>query len=174
MKKIFKQVFTLQNFVVVICLAWILSIVISGLNRDKEKQTLNPNLPQKQAEIQVKNSDGSTKTVKLTVEIAETAQELTLGLSNRGSLATNSGMYFILPVRNTSSFWMKEMRFPIDIIWIDGNKIVGIAKNCPIPKDKNNIPTFQSPTYVTNVLEVNSGFTDQNNITAGNQINLLD
>lgn len=81
-------------------------------------------------------------------------------------------MYFELGERRQVTFWMKEMHFPLDIIWIDNGKIVGIEKNAPIPTSVN-IPTFPSPTQVTNVLEVNAGFSDKNNLKTGDKVALI-
>lgn len=170
MKKPWKKYLNLRNFVIFICLALLFILVYNYFAGPQKPPTHNPGLPRKQAEIMVKNSG---KKVKLTVELAQSPQELELGLSNRVMLENGFGMYFVLPTQDYSSFWMKDMRFPIDIIWIDQGTIVGIDKNCPIPKDENNIPTFRSPQVVTNVLEVDAGFSNQNNIAVGDRINIL-
>ncbi len=107
----------------------------------------------------------------ISVEMAQTSSELRQGLSDRESLEQSSGMYFILGKRDFTTFWMKDMHFPLDIIWIDGDKIVGIVKNAPVPTT-GNIPTFPSPEKVTNVLEVNAGFTQTNNITVGDLVKM--
>ncbi len=169
MKKLWKKYLNLRNFVIFICFALLFILGFNYFFGPEKPTTRNDGLPRKQAEIRLKDTG---KTVKLTVELAQTPHELTLGLSNRDVLETGLGMYFVLPVRDYNSFWMKDMRFPLDIIWIDQGTIVGINKNCPIPQDENNVPTFRSPQKVTNVLEVNAGFSDQNNINSGDTINL--
>jgi len=58
---------------------------------------------------------------------------------------------------------MKEMKFSIDIIWIDNGKVVGFVENAPLPTD-NEIPTFSSPSPVTHVLEVNAGFVNTHSL----------
>ena len=63
------------------------------------------------------------------VEIASTTAEQTIGLSGRKSLAENEGMFFTFNSPGVQNFWMKDMNFPIDIIWISGNKVAGFAEN---------------------------------------------
>ena len=60
------------------------------------------------------------------VDVAVTAKEKELGLGNRDSLAADHGMLFIYDHKEVFPFWMKNMRFPIDIIWIDDQTIVDI------------------------------------------------
>ncbi len=64
---------------------------------------------------------------------------------------------------------MKEMKFPLDIIWIRDKEIVGVEKNAPIPTDKNTA-TFKSPGEVTAVLEVNAGYFAENNWKIGEKV----
>jgi len=63
-------------------------------------------------------------------EIADTLGERERGLSGKQSLGDDKGMLFIFEEETLPGFWMKDMKFPIDILWIDENKkIVGIEKN---------------------------------------------
>lgn len=111
-------------------------------------------------------------TKQIEVEVADAQAEIVQGLSGRESLEPDTGMYFVLGERQEVTFWMYQMKFPIDIIWIDSGVIVGIETNAPIPTP-DNIATFQSPTPVTNVLEVNAGFAAENNIIVGDKVILL-
>src|SRR5690606_29625859 len=64
------------------------------------------------------------------IEIADTDQARQKGLSGRQKLPRGSGLLFIFPKPDYYSFWMKEMNFPIDIIWLDSDKkIVDIMVN---------------------------------------------
>ncbi len=108
---------------------------------------------------------------RLSVEVMRTPEELRQGLSGRDNLAQNSGMYFEMGKTSPASFWMKDMKFPIDIIWIKDGVIVGVEKSAPLPT-ADQIPTFNSPGEITNVLEVNAGFFNQNNLQIGDQVRL--
>src|SRR3990167_3839192 len=69
---------------------------------------------------------------KIYIEIADTSEKRAQGLSNRDSLPEDHGMLFIFDTYQKSAFWMKDMRFPIDIIWIRDDIIVDITKNVSI------------------------------------------
>lgn len=68
------------------------------------------------------------QTVRL--EVAATQDQRSRGLGGRSALPLNQGMLFIYSDEAVRCFWMKDMRFPIDIMWLDGTqKIVHIARN---------------------------------------------
>ncbi|MBI5220827.1 MAG: DUF192 domain-containing protein [Candidatus Liptonbacteria bacterium] len=74
----------------------------------------------------------------LSVEIANTTTTRMRGLSGRAGLAEDQGMLFIFGIPGPYGFWMRDMRFPIDIVWIRNGKIVGFSENLLAP-----IPTLQ-------------------------------
>lgn len=61
---------------------------------------------------------------RIEIEIADTDEERKQGLSQRTHLEENQGLLFIFEKPDYYGFWMKEMLFPIDIIWIDENRRV--------------------------------------------------
>jgi uncharacterized membrane protein (UPF0127 family) len=70
-------------------------------------------------------------------------------------------------------FWMKDMRFDLDIVWIKDNKIIGIAKNIPKPAAgtaDEKLPTYSPPSPIDQVLEVNAGWTDKYKIKTGDEV----
>lgn len=94
------------------------------------------------------------------VEIADENNERILGLSNRDFLDLDSGMLFVFPDKTIPNFWMKEMNFPIDIIWIDENlEIVDISKNLQ-PCAGNFCETYNPDRKIKYVLEINSGLSE--------------
>src|SRR4030042_2564613 len=58
---------------------------------------------------------------KIFVEIADTPEKRSQGLSGRDNLSQNQGMLFIFNQPAIPSFWMKDMNFPLDFIWINNN-----------------------------------------------------
>ena len=105
---------------------------------------------------------------KITVEIADTETERTRGLSGRSFLPENTGLLFVFDTTDNHSFWMKEMNFPIDIIWFDDHwRVVDITTNA-LPKDFPR--TYRPRSPVRYVLEVNGGFITAHRITIGTQI----
>jgi len=113
---------------------------------------------------------------KILVEIAQTDSKRAKGLSDRDSLDQNEGLLFTFDNKNVRpAFWMKDMRFPIDIIWIKEGKITEIAKSVPVPKkgtaDKN-LTLYTPKEDIDYVFEVNAGFCDRENIKVGDTVDL--
>lgn len=93
------------------------------------------------------------------------------GLSGRRSLDQDKGMLFVFEEKDTHSFWMKNMNFPLDIIYIDDNKVIDIKKNVPPLEEDDPDPTVYTPVSPANfVLEVNAGVADEYDIAVGSTI----
>ncbi len=93
---------------------------------------------------------------QLAVEVADTPAEREQGLSNHVPLAEGHGMFFIFDTPGQYGFWMKEMLFPLDIVWIDENgKVIGVERNILPETYPNQIFMPKSP--IKYVLEINSG-----------------
>lgn len=107
----------------------------------------------------------------IAVEIADTPSLRTQGLSGRKQLADNTGMLFTFPQKSFQSFWMKDMNFSLDFIWIADEKIVQFDKAVPPPDKTSGQPkVIKSYLPVDQVLEVNSGFIDENGIKVGDKV----
>ena len=105
------------------------------------------------------------------VDLAVTAEEQKNGLSGRKELKENEGMLFVFNYINKHSFWMKDMNFPIDIIWIgDDLRVVFIKENAlPESYPEAFIPD-QDARYV---LEVFPSFSEKNNLKVGQKVEFL-
>lgn len=103
----------------------------------------------------------------LTVEAVISIESITEGLGDRDSIGSD-GMLFFLPDRQVATFWMHGMRFPLDFVWIDDNKIVGIEKNVPAPSDPTSmtLPTYSSKVPVAQVLELPAGRAEELGLSA--------
>jgi uncharacterized membrane protein (UPF0127 family) len=111
---------------------------------------------------------------KLLVEIAKTNEERRQGLSDRGSLEKGQGMLFIFNDNKRPTFWMKDMNFAIDIIWVYQDKIVGIEENIqPEPNNKDeDLSLYPAPQMIDYVIEVNAGYSEENSLVTGNTVDL--
>jgi uncharacterized membrane protein (UPF0127 family) len=91
----------------------------------------------------------------LILEIADTEAERTQGLSGRDSLVVNHGMLFVFDEPGNYGFWMKDMRFPIDIIFLDVNlRVINVYEGVK----PDSFPTpFYPVAPAKYVLEINSG-----------------
>ena len=106
----------------------------------------------------------------LMVQIADTSQLRTKGLSGRKELPPGNGMLFIFPSTNVVSFWMPDMYFPIDIIFIRDKKVTHIEHNVPnFPAGTplEDLPHYSSLEPINMVIEVPAGWTKINNIDVG-------
>ena len=83
--------------------------------------------------------------LEIPVEVMRTEAEVQKGLSGRPYLDQDKGMLFIFAKSDIYRFWMPDMHFPIDIIWINNNQVVDISKNVPIDFNLAN-PKFYSPS----------------------------
>lgn len=112
---------------------------------------------------------------RLFVEHASNEEERRKGLSGRTSLREDGGMLFSFGQENVlPSFWMKGMLIPIDIIWIDEWEVVKIHKNVqPEPeKSDSELTKYYSDGPIDNVIEVNAGFSNKNNIKVGDNVTI--
>ncbi len=106
----------------------------------------------------------------LYVHIASSIREQQTGLSFQKGMKNNEGMLFVFPKEGRYGFWMKDMNFPIDIIWIgEDGTVVYIEED---------VATSTYPEVFTNdpkakyVLELNSGGAKDYGIYLGTKINL--
>lgn len=107
------------------------------------------------------------------VEIADTDLKLKRGLSGREKIEDEEGMLFVVPENSIPSFWMKDMKFPIDIIWIDDLKVIGVLENLPVPTEaESELLRYQPEQPIDYVLEVKTGFVKDNNIKIGDAVEL--
>lgn len=119
-----------------------------------------------------------TATVKINdsvfeVEVAKSLAELSRGLSGRESLEENKGMLFVFGFSGKNGFWMKDMKFSLDIIWIKDNRITGIEKNVPPPATAaEGLKIYYPPESINKVLEINAGLSDKLGIKVGDLVSI--
>ncbi len=106
------------------------------------------------------------------VEVAEDMVSRAKGLSGRTGLGENEGMLFIFSGPGNYGFWMKGMKFAIDIVWIRGDKIVGFSENLQPEIDKSifNLTTYYPPEAVDWVLELGTGTVEREGLKVGDTI----
>lgn len=111
------------------------------------------------------------------VEVVKTAEEKAKGLAGHKPLNDNEGMLFEFPPSANSgstSFWMKGMMFPIDIIWIKNKKIIYLVENVPPPlpgQSDDKLPIYTPPEPAEYVLEIKAGEVKNRKIRVGDKFN---
>lgn len=119
-----------------------------------------------------KTSTLTNNSHKIAVTIADTEATRTQGLSNIKLLPEDSGMLFIFPQPGIYPFWMREMYFPLDFVWILDNKVIDLTRNVPAPVELEDLdlPLYQSVTMADKVLEINAGAIEKLGIKLGDTI----
>jgi len=109
-----------------------------------------------------------------TVEVADSLKARARGLSGRASLPPGSGMLFIFEGTGIHAFWMKDMMFPLDLVWIGEQCAVEhLTPDVPPPTPEqadSDLPRFRSPLPVKYVLEINAGQAAAGNIQVGDPV----
>ena len=104
------------------------------------------------------------------VDIAKSAADRAQGLSGRKSLKEDEGLLFVFEKEDIYPFWMKNMHFPIDIIWFNKIGQVVHIKEHAQPKDYPKLYTPTTPALY--VLEINAGLVEKLNIKLGDTVSL--
>lgn len=107
---------------------------------------------------------------KIKVEIVTTPEKQALGLSGRENLCADCGMLFVFKQPGNYAFWMKDMRFNLDIVWISDGEVTSISKNIPFAPGATE--TVHPSTPVDEVLEVNAGESDRLGLKIGDKSGL--
>jgi len=101
------------------------------------------------------------------VEISQTDIERSMGLMFREGLAPGSGMFFVFESEDRYGFWMKNVNFALDIVWLDSNlQVVDVSSNV-LPCVADPCKTYLPSRPVRYVLEVPSGFAAENDVGVG-------
>ncbi|MDC7997687.1 DUF192 domain-containing protein [Gilvibacter sediminis] len=109
----------------------------------------------------------SVGSIQIDIEVADNDYERQTGLMYRNSMEEKQGMLFIMDQERQQAFYMKNTRFPLDIIYVGSDqKVVSIQKNAQ-PLNTSSLPSGAPAKYV---LELNGGLTDKWNIKPGDSL----
>lgn len=108
----------------------------------------------------------------LLLSVAETPAQIQQGLSGVEELSTD-GLLFILPTASRPRFWMKDMLFNLDFLWIDTDTVVDITLDLPAPSPMatpNEIAVVQPKQTVTHVIELPAGVVEMLGFQVGDRV----
>ncbi|MFA5132428.1 MAG: DUF192 domain-containing protein [Candidatus Paceibacterota bacterium] len=112
----------------------------------------------------------------IATEVVDTSASRALGLSGRKGLAPNEGMLFVFDASGRYGFWMKDMLFPLDIIWINQSGVVVHIERDVTPESytgsKENPKTFINTPDALYVLEINTGKAEEYGLYLGSKVKL--
>lgn len=133
-----------------------------------EQKTIKPVIVEfeKEGELMLKKANDSL-IKRLDIEIADDDYQTQTGLMYRDDMDENQGMLFVFPEADYHSFYMKNTKIALDIIYIDAEKkIVSFQKNAQ-PFSEASLPSNVPAKYV---LEINAGLSDQWQLEIGDKI----
>jgi len=102
------------------------------------------------------------------IDIADTKTERAKGLSGVKMLSKNEGLLFVFDTPGVYPFWMKDMNFAIDIIWVDENLEIVYIKENATPESFPEL--FNPKVEALYVLEINAGETSDSKIKIGDNL----
>lgn len=109
------------------------------------------------------------------IELASTPTEQQKGLSDRDQIGSD-GMLFVFTDRKKPGFWMIDMKFDLDFIWIKDGVVTEITPNVKKPEPgqtTSQLPQYYPQEPITMMLEVNAGFVDKEGIKVGDTVSLV-
>ena len=108
------------------------------------------------------------------MEVARTIPQKAKGLMDRDSLCPDCGMIFVSEFEMPQSFWMKNTKIPLDLIFIDRNGlIINIETAHPEPGvSDNRLKQYRSLSPAQYVIEINSGESARLSLKSGDKIDL--
>lgn len=111
----------------------------------------------------------------LSVQIAKTIYQTHKGLGDRDTLSPYDGMLFLFDFPKKPGIVMRDMRFPIDIVWFQDGKVVDIAPNVPIEPEKSELELtrYYPRVEATAVLELPAGWADQYHLQIGDVLRVI-
>lgn len=150
----------------ILALFALLLVIFLGISFAQSYLKNNPSVFKKTPTATINNQAFNLK-------VAKTNEEKQTGLSNLSSLPQDQGMIFPFGKPDYYSFWMRDMKFPIDIIYIKENKIVTIYENLQPPKTKGETPPIYRPDEPSDtVLEINAGLSKKYNFKKGDAVKI--
>jgi uncharacterized protein len=144
---------------------------ILGASEEDDNNQQEPIMGQATPTSSYRQVNVTVNGIELVADVAETNEQRTKGLSVKDSLAENEAMLFVFDTAQEYSFWMKNMKFPIDIIWLDSNKtVVHIEHNLQPCSFDAFCPTYKPDNNALYVLETAAGFAERHGIVKGTTV----
>lgn len=107
---------------------------------------------------------------EFTVDLAMTDEDIRQGLSGTQQLPEGHGMLFVFKSYGDYSFWMPDMNYPLDMIWIDDDRVVHVTENAPPCLSREQCPRYEAPEPTNRVLEVSAGTSRRLGIGPGDSV----
>lgn len=124
--------------------------------------------PSDRATVTITDENGTTLAT-VDAEVADTPDERYVGLSRHDSLGEDEGMLFVFDDETERTFVMRDMDFPIDVIFVDGDGRITTIYEAPV---EDGFPLTRYRGRARWVLEVRYGYAEENGISAGDRVSI--
>ncbi|MGB5609079.1 DUF192 domain-containing protein [Eudoraea sp.] len=146
-------------------------VTLNGCKDDQKKVVkTEPVTFTKEGELTIFRQQSDSVIIKYNIEIAESDYETQTGLMYRESMEMDQGMFFIFPDVLYHSFYMKNTKIPLDLIFIDEELKIASYKENAQPLDETGL---SSEVPVQYVLELNAGQRKQYALEVGDRIEYI-
>ena len=125
----------------------------------------------KEGELTIYKAESDSIITKLDIEIADTDYDIQTGLMYRKSMQDDRGMLFVFPTLRERFFYMRNTKFPLDLIFLNGKKFIASFQENAKPFDESQLPS-QVPAQF--VLEVNAGLAEKWLLEVGDRIEYVE
>lgn len=132
-------------------------IIVSCNNKTKEVKPVEVTF-KKEGELKLYKAVSDSLLVTLDIEIADSDYDIQTGLMYRSSMQDGRGMLFIFPTMQQRYFYMRNTKFPLDLIFLDDNNLIVSFQENAKPFDESSLPSEVPAQYV---LEVNAGLAEK-------------
>jgi hypothetical protein len=157
--------------VAVVSLAALVGALVLQQQQPAPAPTTASQAQQQAGQAQLPTRQASINSSQLTLEVASTSQARIHGLSNRLELPADHGMLFVFEARDRHRIWMKDMQFPLDILWLDEQlSVVDMKANARPASYPETI--FRPDEAARYVLELNAGSIERYEIERGTVLQL--
>jgi uncharacterized membrane protein (UPF0127 family) len=152
-----------ENIFFICCIIVLVFIFSYSYMRWEGKHSVSP--------VKFKTSSLTIDHVKISAMIADSPLLRETGLSGKNELADNEGMLFVFTEPFEYGFWMKDMKFPLEILWFDEHQTLVEVSPDLLPETYPEV--FAPKSKVLYALETHTGFVEKNNIKIGDKFEFL-
>lgn len=160
-------------FISLVLIILSIKIALSPTVKNTEKEINHATAPEKT--INSYNKKLQVNDQVFNIQLVSSSTDKERGLSRRESMLENEGMLFDMSKEKNGqvAFWMKDMKFDLDLIWIKDYTIQEITKNVPAlitGTTEQNLELYSPQNNIDMVLELNAGISDKYNLKVGDKI----
>jgi uncharacterized membrane protein (UPF0127 family) len=109
---------------------------------------------------------------RIMFEVARKPHQLSKGLMYRTSLAADRGMLFVYEPPQPVSFWMRNMKIPLDMVFLRDGRVKLLKVNVPPCPVNSSCPIYETDTAIDQVIELRAGRAAQLGLKVGDRVNV--